>query len=70
MHGKILEINNLEVLVSLGDNSIVNISISRLPNNLKVGDYLDLSWQSLSASISDNNFLHDRITNNKLVDFF
>ncbi|GIM29039.1 hypothetical protein CPJCM30710_17050 [Clostridium polyendosporum] len=69
MKGKVLDLNQTDVFISFEDGTTMDISTSRLPNNVKVGDVVDIPI-STTSSINSDTFLHDRLTNNKLSDFF
>ncbi|MBA5851431.1 hypothetical protein H2684_08945 [Clostridium sp. cel8] len=42
MIGKIIDINNTEAIVALRDGKTINIAVSNLPCNAKIGDKLNI----------------------------
>lgn len=58
MLGRILDMNNTDAFVSFDDGTTMDIGISHLPRGVKVGDTVNIE--------RDPN----RITNDKLIDFF
>lgn len=68
MKGKVLDLNQTDAFISFQDGTTMDISTSRLSSSVKVGDIVDISI-STTSSINSDTFLHDRLTNNKLVDF-
>jgi len=59
MYGKIIDINNTDAFVNFLNGTTINVSISRLPKNSKLGDTIDLNNESPSSMIKDSmiNFL-------------
>jgi hypothetical protein len=58
MKGKVIDKSLTDAFVNLENGSTLDISLSHLPKNLKVGDMVEVPF--------DNHSL----TNDKLVDFF
>lgn len=69
MKGKVLDLNQTDAFIALEDGSTIDISTSRLSNDVKVGDTVEVPI-SVKSSIDNNAFLHDKLINEKLVDFF
>jgi len=59
MFGKIIDMNNTDAFVNFLNGTTVNVSVSRLPKNSKLGDTVDLNNESPSSMIKDSmiNFL-------------
>lgn len=68
MKGKVLDLNQTDAFISFEDGTTMDISTSRLSSSIKVGDIVDIPI-STTSSINSDTFLHDRLINNKLVDF-
>lgn len=60
MKGKVLDKNLTDAFVALESGETMDISVSHLPKNIKVGDMVDIPM----------NNSREMITNDKLVDFF
>lgn len=58
MKGKILDKNITDAIVALENGETMDISVTHLPRNIKVGDTIEVPMNNTS------------ITNDKLVDFF
>ncbi len=58
MKGKVLDKNMTEAYIMLDNGDTLDISVTRLPRNISVGDIVDVP-------ISVNS-----VSNDKLVDFF
>jgi hypothetical protein len=58
MKGKVLDKNVTDAFVALENGETLDISVSHLPRNIKVGDTIEVPMNSTY------------ITNDKLVDFF
>ena len=43
MFGKIIDLDNTDAFINLVDGTTMDVSISRLPKNSKVGDTVDLN---------------------------
>jgi hypothetical protein len=69
MKGKILDLNETNAFISLNDNSTIDVPLSRIPINAKVGDMVDIPFSTLN-SLNNNIFTHDTLSNDKLIDFF
>lgn len=61
MIGKILDMNKTDAFINFEDGTTMDISITRLPENSKVGGTVDISMNSPLSSSS---------TSNKVIDFF
>lgn len=58
MFGKVIDMNNTDAFVELTDGITINVSVSKLPNHIKVGDKVDVSFSNSSTML-----------NNKIIDF-
>lgn len=58
MFGKIIDMNNTDAFIELAEGLTVNVSISKIPNHIKVGDKINLSLSNSSPML-----------NNKMIDF-
>lgn len=58
MKGKIIDKNVTEAFVSFENGQTMDVSVSQLPKNIKIGDTVDVPLGNHS------------LTNDKLVDFF
>jgi hypothetical protein len=58
MKGKVIDKSLTEAFVSFENGNTMDISLSQLPKNVRVGDTVDIPF--------DNHSL----TNDKLIDFF
>lgn len=54
MYGKIIDMNNTEAFVNFLNGTTVNVSVSRLPKNSKLGDTVDLNNESPSSMIKNS----------------
>lgn len=59
MFGKIIDMNKTDAFINYLDGTTMDISISRLPKNSKIGDTVDL-----------NIGVPTNMSNDKMVDFF
>lgn len=59
MKGKIIDTSLTDAFISLENGETMDISLSKLPKNSKVGDSVNIPFNSTSA-----------LTNDKLMDFF
>lgn len=59
MKGKIIDTSLTDAFISLENGETIDISLSKLPKNSKVGDSVNIPFNSTSA-----------LTNDKLMDFF
>lgn len=58
MFGKVIDMNNTDAFVELAEGITINVSVSKLPNHIRVGDKVDVSFSNTSNML-----------NNKIVDF-
>ena len=58
MKGKIIDTSLTDAFISLENGETMDISLSKLPKNSKVGDSVNIPFNSTSA-----------LTNDKLMDF-
>ncbi|WP_102401627.1 hypothetical protein [Haloimpatiens massiliensis] len=61
MIGKIIDMNKTDAFINFQDGTTMDISVTRLPKNSKIGDTVDIS---LNSSLSSSS------TSNKVIDFF
>ncbi|MGH4052501.1 MAG: hypothetical protein ACREVX_14430 [Clostridium sp.] len=54
MYGKIIDMNNTDAFVNFLNGTTVNVSVSRLPKNSKLGDTVDLNNESPSSMIKNS----------------
>ena len=59
MFGKIIDMDNTDAFVNFLDGTTVDVSVSRLPKDSKIGDTVDLT---INAPIS--------MINDRMIDFF
>jgi hydrogenase maturation factor len=59
MFGKIIDIDNTDAFINFLDGTTMDVSVSRLPKDSKVGDTVDLNIGT------PTNMLND-----KMIDFF
>ena len=52
MFGKIIDMNNTDAFINFLDGTTMDVSISRLPKNSKIGDSVDLN---MAAPTNMNN---------------
>ena len=59
MFGKIIDMNNTDAFVNFSDGTTINISVSRLPKNSKLGDAVDLNNEAPTSMLTNSmiNFL-------------
>jgi len=59
MFGKIIDMNNTDAFVNFLNGTTINVSVSRLPRNSKLGDTVDLNNEAPSSMLKDSmiNFL-------------
>lgn len=69
MKCKILEINTDDALISLEDGTAFDISVTKLPKNIKQGDFVEIPFSPYS-DFQSHSFKKDTLTNNKIIDFF
>jgi hypothetical protein len=69
LKGKVLDMNKTDAFISLEDGTTIDLSVSRLSQNVKVGDTIDVPI-SIRNSIDNSSFSHDKATSDKLIDFF
>ena len=53
MFGKIIDIDNTDAFVNFSDGTTMDVSISRLPKDSKVGDTVDLNIAGPTNTIND-----------------
>ncbi len=53
MFGKIIDMDNTDAFINLVDGTTMDVSISRLPKNSKVGDNVDLNLGSTTNMRND-----------------
>ncbi|WP_040214049.1 hypothetical protein [Clostridium polynesiense] len=68
MKGKVTEMNKTDAFITFGDGTTMNISVSSLPQNTRIGDDVNIPF-STPPGIT-NSAARDRMVNNKIVDFF
>ncbi|WP_035294296.1 hypothetical protein [Clostridium sp. KNHs214] len=61
MIGKIIDMNKTDAFINFQDGTTMDISVTRLPKNSKIGDTVDIAMNSSLSSSS---------TSNKVIDFF
>jgi hypothetical protein len=61
--------NKTDAFISLEDGTTIDLSVSRLSQNVKVGDTIDVPI-SIRNSIDNSAFSHDKANSDKLIDFF
>ncbi|WP_138204381.1 hypothetical protein [Haloimpatiens lingqiaonensis] len=61
MIGKIIDMNETDAFINFEDGTTMDISVTRLPKDSKIGDNVDISMGSSLSSSS---------TSNKVIDFF
>lgn len=61
MLGKVIDIDTTDAFISFDDGTTVGISLSTLPNNLRVGDSININ------SLSSQNVLKNNIINNFFI---
>jgi len=69
MKGTILEMNSTDASILLDNGTTIDIHTSRIPSGSKVGSKISLENFS-EDSLNQQNFMNDRLSNEKLVDFF
>ena len=69
MKGKVLDMNKTDAFVSLEDGSTIDLDVSRLSQNVKVGDTVDIPI-TMRNSVDTSSFSHDKANSNKQIDFF
>ena len=65
MFGKIIDMDNTDAFVNFLDGTTMDISISRLPKNSKIGDSVDLNMTSPINMTAPTS-----IQSNKMGDLF
>lgn len=60
MLGKIIDMNNTDAFINLQNGTTIDISLSKIPTNSKIGD---------TINVPINNFLSSS-TSNKIMDYF
>ncbi|WP_291579970.1 hypothetical protein [Clostridium sp. UBA6640] len=58
MFGKVIDMNSADAFVELTDGITINVAVSKLPNHIKVGDKVAISFSNSSTML-----------NNKIADF-
>ena len=66
---KVLDLNQTDVFIALEDGSTIDVSTARLSNDVKIGDTVEVPL-SIRSSMDSEALLHDKLINEKLVDFF
>lgn len=69
MKGKILEMNPTNASVLLENGTTIDVQTSHIPAGSRVGSEVNLDFSNESA-LNGQNFMNDKISNEKLVDFF
>ncbi|SHE41874.1 hypothetical protein [Clostridium fallax] len=67
MKCKILELNSLDALVSLEDGTAFDISVTKLPENIRSGDIIDIPFSPYS-DFESHNLKKNSILNNNTLD--
>lgn len=59
MFGKIIDMNNTDAFINFLDGTSINVSVSRVPKNSKIGDTIDLNIDAPTNMLNDTmiNFL-------------
>lgn len=55
MFGKIIDMNKTDAFLNFLDGTTIDVSISRLPKNSKIGDTVDLNIGDPTNMLSINN---------------
>lgn len=63
MFGKIIDMNNTDAFVNLLDGTTMDVSISRLPKNSKVGDSVDLNMAAPTNLSTPTNMRSNKTEN-------
>lgn len=59
MFGKIIDMNNTDAFINFSNGTSINVSVSRVPKNSKIGDTIDLNIDAPTNMLNDTmiNFL-------------
>ncbi|MBU3092513.1 hypothetical protein K2F40_13790 [Clostridium sp. CM028] len=59
MFGKIIDMSNTDAFINFLNGTSINVSVSRLPKNSKIGDTIDLNIDAPTNMLNDTmiNFL-------------
>ncbi len=69
MKGKIIDMSSNDAVILLEDGTSVNVSISHLPYGIRVGSEVNLNPSNIYG-IEESTVSQNKISNDKLVDFF
>jgi len=69
MKGKIIDMSSNDAAILLEDGTSVNVSISHLPYGSRVGSEVNLNPSTIYG-IEESTVSQNKISNDKLVDFF
>ncbi|MDP4143587.1 MAG: hypothetical protein Q8936_03770 [Bacillota bacterium] len=59
MVGRIIDLNSTDAFINFEDGTTMDINVSRIPKNSRIGDVIDVEMSP-----------HIPLANDKLVDFF
>lgn len=69
MKGKIIDMNSTDAFILLEDGSSADVKISHLPYGSKIGSQVNIDL-STTHVLEDETISQNKISNDKLVDFF
>ena len=69
MKGKIIDMSSNDAAILLEDGTSVNVSISHLPHGSRIGSEINLDPSTIHG-LEESTVSQNKISNDKLVDFF